>query len=64
MTGIPRTLADCVDSSLGEYNTFFPSIKCILLNCKRCGTQKLKDSLEKQNSKNMKDSRKRFLVKQ
>ena len=26
MLGVPRTLADCVDSSLCDYNTFFPSI--------------------------------------
>ena len=65
MLGVPRTLADCVDSSLCDYNTFFPSINCILRNCNRCGTKKLKDSLEKQqNIYRMKDCRKRFLVKQ
>ena len=30
MTGIPRTLADCVDTSFYDYNTFFPQIECIL----------------------------------
>ena len=58
MLGVPRTLADCVDSSLCDYNTFFPSINCILRNCNRCGTKKLKDSLEKQNIDRMKNCRK------
>ena len=30
MTGIPRTLADCVDTSFCDYNTFFLWIECIL----------------------------------
>ena len=29
MTGIHRTLADCVDTSFCDYNTFFPQIECI-----------------------------------
>ena len=29
VTGIPRTLADCVDTSFCDYNTFFPRTECI-----------------------------------
>ena len=51
MIGVPRTLADCVDSSFRAYKTFFPSMPYILRICKKCGTTKLKDCLEKQNMK-------------
>ena len=64
MTGISGTLADCVDTSFCDYNTFFPQIECILQKCEKCGTNKLKDTLKQQNSQKFKDKRKRFLVKQ
>ena len=58
MTGISRTLADCVDTSFCDYNTFFPWIECILQKCEKCGTNKLKDTLKQQNSQKFKDKRK------
>ena len=64
MIGIPCTLADCVDSSMCPYNSYFPKMDCVLQICKNCGTSKLKAKIKKYNKCKMKDCRKWFLVKQ
>ena len=64
MIGIPHTLADCVDSSMCPYNSYFPKMDCVLRICKNCGTSKLKAKIKKYNKCKMKDCRKWFLVKQ
>ena len=64
MIGILRTLADCIDSSMCPYNSYFPKMDCVLRICKNCGTLKLKAKLKKDNKGKMKDCRKQFLVKQ
>ena len=64
MAGIPRILADYVDTSLCDYNTFFPCMECILQNCECCCVEKLQIALKQLNHKKFKDKRKRFLVMQ
>ena len=64
MIGIPCTLADCVDSSMCPYNSYFPKMDCVLQICKNCGPLKLKAKIKTYNKCKMKDCRKQFLVKQ
>ena len=62
--GIPKTLGDCVDSSLCPYTSMFPKKECVFRTCPDCGVDKLKEKLIEQNSEKLHDIRKRFIVKQ
>ena len=64
MVGILCTLADSVDSSMCQYDTYFPKMQCILQKCENCSIAKLKNKLLQQNKDKLKDNWKWFLVKQ
>ena len=64
MSGIPRNLADCIDSSMCKYDTYFPPMPCILRTCQNCGIQRLSTKLIQQNKAKLQDKCKRFFVKQ
>ena len=64
MVGVPHTLRDCTDSSMCQYDSYFPKIQCILQTCPNCGVEKLKEKLTQLNKSKMKDKHKHFLVKQ
>lgn len=64
LNGIPATLDACVDSSLCDYNSYFPKLGCALRTCGECGVDNLKLKLEALNVEKLKDKRNRFLVKQ
>ena len=64
LNGIPKTIDNCVDSSMCEYNTYFPKLDCVIRECSSCGTDTLKLKLERLNADYLNDTRKRFLVKQ
>ena len=42
LNGVPRNVDNCIDSSLCEYDSYFPKLDCVLRNCDECGTEKLK----------------------
>ena len=64
LNGIPKSIDNCVDSSMCEYNTYFPKLDCVIRECSSCGTDTLKLKLERLNVDYLNDTRKRFLVKQ
>ena len=63
LTGVPGTLEKCVDSSMCNYETYFPNKACVFHSCSECGVEKLKLELSNLNSNKLQDKRKRFLVK-
>ena len=64
LNGIPKTIDNCVDSSMCEYNTYFPKLDCVIRECSSCGTDTLKLKLERLNADYLNDTCIRFLVKQ
>ena len=64
LSGIPQTIDACIDSSICDYNTYFPRLNCALRECEHCSTDNLRIKLEELNSEKLQDHRKRFLVKQ
>ena len=64
LNGVPRNVDNCIDSSLCEYNSYFPKLDCVLRNCDECGTEKLQEHLSRLNSNKLEDPRECFLIKQ
>ena len=64
LNGVPRNVDNCIDSSLCEYDSYFPKLDCVLRNCDECGTEKLQEHLCRLNSNKLEDPRERFLIKQ
>ena len=64
LNGVPRNVDNCIDSSLCEYDSYFPKLDCVLRNCDECGTEKLQEHLCRLNSNKLEDPRECFLIKQ
>ena len=62
LDGVPKTIDDCIDSSMCGYTTYFPKINCALRNCNQCTIDSFKTRLENLNQGKFQDTRKRFLV--
>ena len=63
LNGVPRTIDDCIDSSMCVYTTYFPKINCALRTSNVCTIDLFKTRLENMNQDKFQDRRKRFLVK-
>ena len=64
MSGIVCDLSSIVDASLCPYEGHFPNKSCVLRICDKCGVDNFRDHVIESNPQKIKDTRKRFLVKQ
>ena len=64
LSGVPNSIDLCIDSSMCEYDNYFPKIDCAIRHCDECSIEKLKDKLTDLNAQLLTDQRKHFLVKQ
>ena len=63
LKGVPSTIDGAVDSSMCNYESYFPHISCALRDCSDCGVDILQSKLVDMNSDLLEDKRKRFLIK-